>query len=158
MATTEHSINDALATALSGTRSLWRHSKVVSSENTGMIKGSNKRPDILVIEPSVSPVTIETEILPAITVEAEALSRLGESLRDTGRVILSSIAVRLPMRLRQHRGSALISEIVSSDDFEFALYTGTSPHRLLDGLAQVGLPVEWRTFHCWRSLHPCHLR
>src|SRR5437667_9067805 len=31
MPTTEHSINDALATVLSATRTLWRHSKVVSS-------------------------------------------------------------------------------------------------------------------------------
>src|SRR5436305_8784517 len=89
LATTEHSINDALAEVLRTTRRVWSSSTIVSSENTGMLKGNSKRPDILVIEPHVSPVVIETEILPAATVEIEAVSRLGEHLRSTGRIILS---------------------------------------------------------------------
>jgi hypothetical protein len=32
-----------------------------------MLKGSSGRPDILVIEPNVSPVAVETEVLPAAT-------------------------------------------------------------------------------------------
>jgi hypothetical protein len=40
-----------------------------------MLKGSTKRPDILVLEPNVSPVVIETEVLPAVTVEMEAITR-----------------------------------------------------------------------------------
>ena len=62
-----------------------------------MLVGSNKRPDIMVMEPGVSPVVIETEVLPANTVEAEAISRLGELARINGRPILSSIAARLPV-------------------------------------------------------------
>ena len=65
MPTTEPTINDALAEVLRETRRAWQQPNVVRSENTGMLKGSNERPDILVIEPSVSPVVIETEILPA---------------------------------------------------------------------------------------------
>src|ERR1700730_10114860 len=101
MATTEHSINDGLAEVLRGTRRARSSSSIVSSENTGMLKGSTKRPDILVIEPHVSPVVIETELIPAPTVELEAVSRLGEQLRKTGRTILSSIAIRLPSKLSQ---------------------------------------------------------
>jgi len=56
MPTTEHTINDALAEALRTTRRAWRDSKIVRSENTGMVKGSNARPDILVLEANVSPV------------------------------------------------------------------------------------------------------
>ena len=78
MATTEHTINDALAELLRGTRRAWRTAHVVSSENTGMLVGSNKRPDILVLEPSVSPVVIETEVTPGTTVESDAIARLGE--------------------------------------------------------------------------------
>src|SRR6266567_9402511 len=100
MPLTEHTINDALAAALRATRHAWKTSPVVSSENTGMLKGTTQRPDILVLEPNVSPVVIETEVLPAITVEQEAVSRLGEQVRTTGRTILSSLAVRLPIRLR----------------------------------------------------------
>jgi hypothetical protein len=102
---TEHTINDALAEVLRTKRHLWRSDKVVSSENTGMLKGTNERPDILVIEPNVSPVVIETEALPAVTVEAEARARLGKHLRSTGRTILSVVAVRLPPRLRMARAT-----------------------------------------------------
>jgi hypothetical protein len=41
------------------------------------LKGSTKRPDILIAEPHVSPVIVETEIAPAVSVEADARQRLG---------------------------------------------------------------------------------
>ena len=127
MATTEHTINDALAGVLRGTRRAWQQSNIVRSENTRMLKGSNQRPDILVIEPAVSPVVIETEVLPAVTVESDATSRLGEQLRATGRTILSSIAVRLPERLRMKQDPLLQSELENATDIEMALYTGSDP-------------------------------
>ena len=127
MATHEHTINDALAEVLRGTRRVWQQSNVVSSENTGMLRGSNERPDILVTEPTVSPVVIETEVLPARDVESEATSRLGKQIRATGRTILSSIAVRLPERLRTKQGSLLQSELENASDIEMALYTGSDP-------------------------------
>ena len=127
MATTEHTINDALADVLKGTRHAWQSSNVVRSENTGMLKGSNRRPDILVIEENVSPVVIETEVLPAVTVESEAVERLGAQVRTTGRTILSAIAVRLPVRLRTKQGALLQSDLANTNDLEMALYTGSSP-------------------------------
>jgi hypothetical protein len=129
MATTEHTINDAIAELLRGTRRAWRDSDLVNSENTGQIKGSAARPDILVSEPNVSPVAIETEVLPAITVEADAVARLGAKLKKTGRTILSSVAVRLPLRLRDRNGKALQKELLDSTDLEMCLYTGSDPRR-----------------------------
>src|SRR4051794_2164052 len=76
--TTEHTINDALAELLRGTRRAWRDTNIVSPENTGKFRGSSARPDILVVEPNVSPVVIETEVVPAVTVECEAVDRLGK--------------------------------------------------------------------------------
>lgn len=125
--TTEHTINDALAELLRSTRRAWRESNVVSSENTGQLKGSNARPDILVVEPNVSPVVIETEVSPATTVESEAIDRLGKQLKATGRTILSSIAVRLPLRLREKSSKALRTELTGATDLEMALYTGSKP-------------------------------
>lgn len=127
MATTEHTINDALAELLRGTRRAWRDGDVVASEDTGQLKGTSGRPDILITEPNVSPVVIETEVVPAVTVEAEAVSRLGAQMRTTGRKILSSVAVRLPDRLRKKHGDALHKDLASATDLEFALYTGSSP-------------------------------
>ena len=71
-----------LAEVLRETRRTWQQSDVVRSENTGMLRGSNERPDILVTEPNVSPVVIETEILPAATVETGGNSTSWET--DTG--------------------------------------------------------------------------
>ncbi len=127
MATTEPTINDALAEVLRETRRAWQQSDVVHSEKTGMLKGSNERPDILVIESNVSPVVIETEVLPAVTVESDAISRLGKQIQATGRTILSSIAVRLPERLRTKQGSFLRRELENASDIKMAFYTGSDP-------------------------------
>ncbi len=125
MATTEHTINDTIAGVLRQTRRAWRDSNTVSSENTSMLKGSHGQPDILVTEPNVSPVVIETEVLPATTVESDAVSRLGLQLRDTGRTILSSIAVCLPVRLRTKQGTFLHRELAKANDIKMAVYTGS---------------------------------
>jgi len=130
MATTEHTINDALAEALMETRSLWRYTGVVKSENIDVLKSSGKRPDILITEPNVSPVIVETEILPAVSVESDARQRLGEHL-TAGRRILSSLAVRLPVRLRNFSRQALKDEILNTSDFNIALYTGESPESFI---------------------------
>ncbi len=127
MATTEHTINDALAEVLMETRSLWRFKGVVRSENIDVLKSSGKRPDILITEPNVSPVIVEAEILPAISVESDAKQRLGDHLTPSNRRILSSLAVRLPPRLRDFSGQPLKNEIIDASDFEIALYTGESP-------------------------------
>ena len=127
MPTTEPTINDALAEVLEETRRAWHQTDVVRSENTRMLKGSNERPDILVTESNVSPVVIETEVLPASTVESDATSRLGKQIRRTGKTILSSIAVRLPERLTTKQGSSLRSELENASDIEMALYTGSDP-------------------------------
>jgi hypothetical protein len=127
MPITEHTINDALAAILRTTRRAWAAASVVSSENTGVLKDAAKRPDILVTEPNVSPVAIETEVIPATSVEVDAVSRLGGQIQATGGTILSTIAVRLPLRLRMKSGAALANELKAADDLEVALYTGTSP-------------------------------
>ena len=127
MPTTEHTINDALAAVLRRTRHAWATTDAINSENTGVLKDAAKRPDVLVSEPNVSPVVIETEVLPATTVEQDALSRLGDQLKTTGSAIFSSIAVRLPDRLRKKSGTGLSTELESLTDLEVALYTGDSP-------------------------------
>lgn len=127
MATTEHTLNDALALALRGSRRAWRAHGVIQSEAIGLLKGGHGRADILVLEPYVSPVVIETEVLPAQTVEPEAKSRLGVTIKSNGRRVLSSIAVRLPKRLRLLDPSELQSKLSTADDLEMALFTGISP-------------------------------
>jgi hypothetical protein len=92
-----------------------------------ILKGSGKRPDILISEPNVSPVIVETEIMPATSVGADATQRLGEQLIPSGRRVLFSLAVRLPARLRDYSGQSLKHEIATASDFEMAFYTGENP-------------------------------
>lgn len=124
MATTEHTINDAIANQLRRTRHRWRMPNAVRSENTGTLTGSSKRPDILIAEPGVSPVVVENEVVPAVTVEAEAYERLGQTLAENGRKILSAVAVRTPERFRELAGKDLHHALGEADDLEFALFTG----------------------------------
>ena len=128
VSTTEHTINDAIAAELRETRRQWNSPDVIRSENTGLLKGNSKRPDVVVLEANVSPVVIETEIAPAITVEAEAVSRLGEVIKATGRPILSSIAIRLPGILKTKSGSHLRAAIKATEELEIAIYTGIHPN------------------------------
>jgi hypothetical protein len=123
MATTEQTINDALAALLIETRSLWRSNAVVKSENVDVLKGSGKKPDILINEPNVSPVIVEAEIMPANSVESDAKQRLGERL-SSGRSIMSSIGIKLPGRLKNFSGKPLKDEILNAPDFDMALYSG----------------------------------
>jgi hypothetical protein len=127
MATMEHTINDAIAEILRSTRACWKTSNYISSENTGKLKGGSKRPDILVTEPNASPVVVETEVLPAVTVEVEARSRLGEKLATTGATILSAVAVRVPLEFRSKQSKSLEAGLASCTSFEFCLFTGISP-------------------------------
>jgi len=127
MPITEHTINDAIAVALRQTRHVWRGSEIVKSENLGMLKGSAGRPDILVLEPNVSPVVIETELLPAVTVAADATNRLGKTIKSNGRKILSAIAVRLPVVLASQSGEALNAAISATAALEMAVFTGDNP-------------------------------
>lgn len=145
MATTEPTINDALASVLAETRSLWRAKGVVRSENTDVFRGTGKKPDILIVEPNVSPVVIETEVVPAVNVESDARERLGQRLKKTGTRVLSCLAVRMPERLRNEGGAALRCEITNASDFEICVYAGTGPadhiRRPLSGWLRGG-PVE----------------
>ena len=127
MATTEHSINDAIAELLSQSRHAWRGDGVVLSESTGQFAESSMlQPDIVVKELWIPPVVIETEIMPAQTVEKDALARLGKRTSMLGEEIRSVVAVRLPDRLRDTSRRQLKRQLKKAKDFQFALYTGES--------------------------------
>lgn len=124
MTTTEHTINDSLAIVLQKTRSVWRGSQCVHSEQLQMLKETAGRPDILVLEPFVAPVSIEIEVLPAVNVEQEAVDRLGNYIKGSGRPILSSVALRLQPELRTKQSEDLVAELETTESFEMALFTG----------------------------------
>ena len=92
-----------------------------------ILKRAAKRPDILVTEPNVSPVVIETEVMPAINIEAELFS-LSKSDRARARCALWSHQFGLQLRLSVNdslirsqlcRGSADV--LTTADDWWTAM-------------------------------------
>ena len=130
MATIEETINYEIAELLKKTRFAWRGDGVIFSETTRLFADSSGlRPDMLILEPFTAPVVIESEFLPAQTVEAEALGRLGKELRGSAKSVLSAIALRLPQRFRDMQGASLRQAILSARDMEFAQFSGRSPDK-----------------------------
>ena len=72
----ETQLNGRIATQLDRMNVRWR----ALGETHGAFQGSQRQPDILVIPLGGRPVVIENEYLPARTLEAEAIARLGEKL------------------------------------------------------------------------------
>ena len=123
----ESQLNGRIATLLGRMAPRWR----VYGENRGAFQGSQRQPDILIVQPGAQPVVIENEYLPAHTVEAEARDRLGESLdasvvHASGR-INAAIALRSPTDLHDCAGlddvDAMLTQGVT---LEYALITGSS--------------------------------
>ena len=67
----------------------------MAAEQHRAVKGRGM-PDLIVRDPLAAPVVLETEYLPARTVENDAVARLGARLTDSGDVVEQCIAVRVP--------------------------------------------------------------
>ena len=97
--TTEQVFNFAFGTVLREKHPLWK--EAIGVEQTHVLQGSaGKQPDLILSPPGTSLVAIETEFMPAVTVEEDAVSRLGESLASDARTIENVIALRIPIELR----------------------------------------------------------
>ena len=125
MSILESQLNGRIATLLGRMTPRWS----VYGENRGAFQGSQRQPDILVVQPGAQPVVIENEYLPAHTVEAEARDRLGESLdanvvHASGR-INAAIALRSPTELHDCAGQDDVDTMLGRGiTLEYALLAG----------------------------------
>lgn len=119
--TSEPAFNKTLADKMRYKHPQWRQH--IYAEQTGIVEGAKgKQPDILINPANSNPVIIETEYLPARTVEQDAVDRLGSSLASAGQRIEHVFAVRIPAGLKtasQDRLSAGIDDAV----FEYCIYS-----------------------------------
>ena len=121
----ESQLNGRIATLLGRMAPRWS----VYGENRGAFQGSQRQPDILIVQPGAQPVVIENEYLPAHTVESEALDRLGESLdpsvvQASGR-INAAVALRSPTALHGCAGLDDVDRMLEQGvTLEYALFTG----------------------------------
>ena len=113
-------LNAALAAALAP----FLQRAELKSQPLKAFAGNTRQPDILVQEPDAAPVVIEAEVEPARSVEREAQGRLGETTRDTRRVVEAAIAVRIPQRYRGLPEAELVSHFRAEEKLEYALFNG----------------------------------
>ena len=124
----ESQLNGRIATLLDRMNPRW----TALGENKGAFRGSQKQPDILIAYRwGGQPVVIENEYVPARTVEAESLARLGETLDisvvGASGAINAVIALRSPLKLRDAVRSDYVDRLLHGGvTLEYALLTGTS--------------------------------
>ncbi len=119
--TTEKAFNIVLSSALRNKHPLWKEN--LSAEQTRVIQGSpGQQPDIVLSLDHCSPVVVETEFMPASTVQDDAKSRLGKKLSRNNYPIEHCMALRIPQHLRLTPQSALEDSIECSS-FEYSVYS-----------------------------------
>ena len=124
----ESQTNGRIATLLDRMNSRW----TALAENKGVFQGSQRQPDILVIQQGGRPVVIENEYAPAAQVEAEALGRMGEHLDSevapaSGRID-AVIALKSPVELRDCAGLDEVDSLLTGGiALEYALFRGQPP-------------------------------
>ena len=121
----ENQLNGRIATLMGRTNPRW----TVRGENIGAFLGSQRQPDILVVQSGNRPVVIENEYTPARSVENEAVTRLGESLNAavvaTSGQVNAVIALKSPIELRDCVGLDDVDALLNSGiTLEYALYAG----------------------------------
>ena len=113
---TEPSANNALGSILQGMLG----KATVRSENTQIIEGHpGLRPDIVITATGRSPVVVESEYLPAATVEEEARSRLGLKVAGGG-MIEAAIALRYPADLGDAND---LSAAIAATAMDYCVFT-----------------------------------
>ena len=132
---TEIVINTELAAALRRRHPRWAEHRAVTVEATGVLLGDPAaKPDIVLVHPGGSPVIVETEVLPARSVEAEARQRLGRYIEATDEVVENTVAVRMPHGLRESRTS--LAESIESSEFEYCLLSLTGEEHAPQGIVR----------------------
>ena len=121
---TETTINNYLAELLRGKHPVWKDN--LHAEQTSVFEDkSGLQPDIIVNAPNAQPIVLETEFLPANTVEKDAVDRLGLTPRSSTNAVEQAIAVRVPTYLRDTLQANLAKEI-STASFEYCVLSGES--------------------------------
>lgn len=118
----ERSFNEALARVLRTKNPRWKNTLTAEQHQT--LQGGGT-PDVVLRNPRGSVVVVETEYVPARTVEKDAVDRLGRKLSDSGVAIEQCVAVRVPDSLKtipQHDLDVQTAEAT----YEFCLYTETA--------------------------------
>ncbi len=101
-------------------------------EQHGVFRETARRPDLVIRPPGGIPVVLETEFLPAHSVEEDAQARLGKFLQYNGDRIEQTIAVQIPRELSRVP-QADLEQHIEAAEFRYCTYS----------LQAAGTAVRW---------------
>ena len=116
MTTHEGVLNDAIAELLQDMRS---ERKAMPEQTDVLVEGGVV--DIFVERYGVKPVIVETEFMPASTVENDAKKRLGKKTKK-GKIIETVVAVKVPAQFKKLAGKSMRESLQNAINFEYAVY------------------------------------
>lgn len=116
---TEPAVNVAIGAALRKRNPGWRRS--LQAEQVHAFEAARSQPDLIVIGPA--PIVIETEFVPGNKVEEEALSRLEETVVESGQQVEHVLACRLPLWLKTTEEE--LNAALSKASIEYCILSGT---------------------------------
>ncbi len=118
--TSEIAFNVQLLGVLRTKHPRWRDHTGV--EQQGVLREKALQPDIVIRPPGGIPVVLETEFMPARSVEADAQARLGQFLQYNGDRIEQTIAVQVPQELSQVP-QADLEQHIEAAEFRYCTYS-----------------------------------
>ena len=116
----EQEFNIALAGALAECRPHWDNR--VYAEKRQMLDGA-KVADILIMPDMIEPVTVECAYENTANIDGDAIARLGCHTRETGRQILTSVAVKIPKEVKNLQGINAVANWLKKGLLEYAVYS-----------------------------------
>lgn len=121
---TEPTVNTCLAQSLRRLHPKWYGDRAIVSQATRTLRGKRAdQPDILVAVAGACPLVIEAEFEPARCLDADALSRIGQSLASGHGPVETVLALRYPARLRDVPEALLAAELAAAEDLRWCVWT-----------------------------------
>ena len=118
--TNEIAFNVRLLDVLQTKHPRWRDH--VGVEQRDVLRETALQPDIVIRPPGGVPVIIETEFMPARSVEADATARLGKFLEYNGDLIEQTIAVQVPQELSRAPQKDL-ERLIEAAEFRYCTFS-----------------------------------
>lgn len=125
MSNNEKIFNGALGAVLQTQRHSWRE-RVRTENNSSVLKGGNAgQADILIYPDDMQPVIVETAFEGTRDIDGDAIERLGVKETFNGRDIMTAVAVKIPLNVRDiTRGIDGMREwLEGGGELEYAVYS-----------------------------------
>jgi len=126
----EPTFNAKLTDILRRKNPRWRVDDSAVAEGGRILEGGGT-PDVFICPSHAAPIVVESEFMPARTVEEDAVARLGRKVRGGKTLIEQVVALRAPATVKE-TSAARLEEAIRAAEFEYCLFSidaPDAPHR-----------------------------